>query len=94
LKDARIAGCLPHDHSNGAVLIETLKELGAEFLMVFLAIIFSTQDHAAAADRAKGGHSAGVCLERDASEKEFDWVQLSKRFMHSKMANRPQYDFR
>jgi adenosylhomocysteinase len=47
LKGARIAGCL-HMTIQTAVLIETLKELGAEVTWTSCNI-FSTQDHAAAA---------------------------------------------
>ena len=47
LKGARIAGCL-HMTIQTAVLIETLKELGAE-VQWSSCNIFSTQDHAAAA---------------------------------------------
>src|SRR5919112_1047055 len=47
LKGARIAGCL-HMTIQTAVLIETLKELGAEVTWT-TCNIFSTQDHAAAA---------------------------------------------
>src|SRR3990170_8234496 len=47
LKDARIAGCL-HMTIQTAVLIETLKELGADGTWSSCNI-FSTQDHAAAA---------------------------------------------
>src|ERR1041384_26115 len=47
LKGARIAGCL-HMTIQTAVLIETLKELGAEVTWSSCNI-FSTQDHAAAA---------------------------------------------
>src|SRR5216117_4329156 len=47
LKGARIAGCL-HMTIQTAVLIETLKELGAE-VSWSSCNIFSTQDHAAAA---------------------------------------------
>jgi len=49
LKGARIAGCL-HMTIQTAVLIETLKELGAE-IRWSSCNIFSTQDHAAAARR-------------------------------------------
>jgi len=52
LKDARIAGCL-HMTIQTAVLIETLKELGAE-VQWSSCNIFSTQDHAAAAIAATG----------------------------------------
>src|SRR5690348_9064388 len=47
LKGARIAGCL-HMTVQTAVLIETLKTLGAEVTWTSCNI-FSTQDHAAAA---------------------------------------------
>src|SRR5262250_1230414 len=47
LKGARIAGCL-HMTIQTAVLIETLRELGAEVTWTSCNI-FSTQDHAAAA---------------------------------------------
>ena len=47
LKGARVAGCL-HMTIQTAVLIETLKELGAEVTWSSCNI-FSTQDHAAAA---------------------------------------------
>src|SRR5688572_5707262 len=47
LKGARIAGCL-HMTIQTAVLIETLKDLGAEVTWTSCNI-FSTQDHAAAA---------------------------------------------
>ena len=47
LKGARIAGCL-HMTIQTAVLIETLKELGADVRWASCNI-FSTQDHAAAA---------------------------------------------
>src|SRR5207247_2100894 len=52
LKGARIAGCL-HMTIQTAVLIETLKELGAEVTWSSCNI-FSTQDHAAAAIAATG----------------------------------------
>ncbi len=52
LKGARIAGCL-HMTIQTAVLIETLKELGAE-VSWSSCNIFSTQDHAAAAIAAAG----------------------------------------
>src|SRR6187431_2351827 len=47
LKGARVAGCL-HMTIQTAVLIETLKELGAEVTWTSCNI-YSTQDHAAAA---------------------------------------------
>jgi len=52
LKGAKIAGCL-HMTVQTAVLIETLKELGAE-VQWSSCNIFSTQDHAAAAIAATG----------------------------------------
>ncbi|MGD2062301.1 MAG: adenosylhomocysteinase [Nitrospirota bacterium] len=52
LKGARIAGCL-HMTIQTAVLIETLKDLGAE-VRWSSCNIFSTQDHAAAAIAASG----------------------------------------
>jgi len=52
LAGARIAGCL-HMTIQTAVLIETLKELGAE-VQWSSCNIFSTQDHAAAAIAAAG----------------------------------------
>ncbi|MFM2395132.1 MAG: hypothetical protein RLZZ546_3115, partial [Bacteroidota bacterium] len=52
LSGARIAGCL-HMTIQTAVLIETLKELGAQ-VSWSSCNIFSTQDHAAAAIAAAG----------------------------------------
>jgi adenosylhomocysteinase len=52
LKGARVAGCL-HMTIQTAVLIETLKELGAD-VRWSSCNIFSTQDHAAAAIAASG----------------------------------------
>jgi adenosylhomocysteinase len=52
LKGARVAGCL-HMTIQTAVLIETLKELGAEVTWTSCNI-FSTQDHAAAAIAKSG----------------------------------------
>src|SRR3712207_8573349 len=52
LKGARVAGCL-HMTSQTAVLIETLKHLGAD-VRWSSCNIFSTQDHAAAAIAAAG----------------------------------------
>src|SRR3954470_3660748 len=52
LKGARVAGCL-HMTIQTAVLIETLKALGAEVTWSSCNI-FSTQDHAAAAIAATG----------------------------------------
>ena len=68
LKGARIAGCL-HMTIQTAVLIETLKELGAE-VSWSSCNIFSTQDHAAAAIAATG---IPVYAWKGMNEKEFDW---------------------
>src|SRR5258705_3860686 len=68
LKGARIAGCL-HMTIQTAVLIETLKELGAEVTWSSCNI-FSTQDHAAAAIAAAG---IPVYAWKGMNEKEFDW---------------------
>src|SRR5215475_5230784 len=68
LKGARIAGCL-HMTIQTAVLIETLKKLGAEVTWTSCNI-FSTQDHAAAAI-AKAGFP--VFAWKGMNEQEFDW---------------------
>lgn len=68
LKGARIAGCL-HMTIQTAVLIETLKELGAEVTWSSCNI-FSTQDHAAAAIAAAG---IPVFAWKGMNEQEFDW---------------------
>jgi adenosylhomocysteinase len=68
LADARIAGCL-HMTIQTAVLIETLKELGAEVTWSSCNI-FSTQDHAAAAIAAAG---IPVYAWKGMNEQEFDW---------------------
>ena len=68
LKGARIAGCL-HMTIQTAVLIETLKELGAEVAWSSCNI-FSTQDHAAAAI-AKAG--IPVYAWKGMNAEEFDW---------------------
>ena len=68
LKGARIAGCL-HMTIQTAVLIETLKELGAEVTWSSCNI-FSTQDHAAAAIAAAG---ISVYAWKGMNETEFDW---------------------
>ncbi len=68
LKGARIAGCL-HMTIQTAVLIETLKELGAEVTWSSCNI-FSTQDHAAAAIAASG---VSVYAWKGMNEDEFDW---------------------
>lgn len=68
LKGARIAGCL-HMTIQTAVLIETLKELGAEVTWSSCNI-FSTQDHAAAAIAAAG---IPVFAWKGQNAEEFDW---------------------
>ena len=68
LQGARVAGCL-HMTIQTAVLIETLKELGAEVTWSSCNI-FSTQDHAAAAIAAAG---IPVFAWKGMNEEEFDW---------------------
>src|SRR5690242_14906629 len=68
LRGARIAGCL-HMTIQTAVLIETLKELGAEVTWSSCNI-FSTQDHAACAI-AKAG--IPVYAWKGMNNQEFDW---------------------
>ncbi len=68
LKGARIAGCL-HMTIQTAVLIETLKELGAE-VSWSSCNIFSTQDHAAAAIAAAG---IQVYAWKGMTEEEYEW---------------------
>ncbi|MGB5697437.1 MAG: adenosylhomocysteinase [Polyangiales bacterium] len=68
LTGARIAGCL-HMTIQTAVLIETLRELGAEVTWTSCNI-FSTQDHAAAAIAAAG---IPVFAWKGETEEEYDW---------------------
>ena len=68
LLGARIAGCL-HMTIQTAVLIETLKELGAE-VQWSSCNIFSTQDHAAAAIAAAG---IPVYAWKGETLEEYDW---------------------
>ncbi len=68
LAGARIAGCL-HMTIQTAVLIETLKALGAEVTWSSCNI-FSTQDHAAAAIAAAG---ISVYAWKGMNAEEFDW---------------------
>ena len=68
LLGARVAGCL-HMTIQTAVLIETLKDLGAE-VSWSSCNIFSTQDHAAAAIAAAG---IPVFAWKGVNEEEFDW---------------------
>ena len=68
LKGARIAGCL-HMTIQTAVLIETLKDLGADVTWTSCNI-FSTQDHAAAAIAAAG---IPVFAWKGETEEEYWW---------------------
>ena len=68
LKGARIAGCL-HMTIQTAVLIETLRELGAEVTWSSCNI-FSTQDHAAAAIAVQ---NIPVYAWKGETLEEFDW---------------------
>jgi adenosylhomocysteinase len=68
LKGARIAGCL-HMTIQTAVLIETLKELGAEITWTSCNI-YSTQDHAAAAMAVS---NIPVFAWKGETEEEYDW---------------------
>ena len=68
LAGARIAGCL-HMTIQTAVLIETLKELGADVTWSSCNI-FSTQDHAAAAIAAAG---IPVYAWKGMTEEEYEW---------------------
>jgi adenosylhomocysteinase len=68
LKGARIAGCL-HMTIQTAVLIETLRELGAEVTWTSCNI-YSTQDHAAAAIAAAG---IPVFAWKGETLEEYDW---------------------
>ncbi len=76
LAGARIAGCL-HMTIETAVLIETLRELGAE-VRWSSCNIFSTQDHAAAAIAAAG---IPVFAWKGETEEEYWWcVEQTLRF--------------
>ena len=68
LAGARIAGCL-HMTIQTAVLIETLRDLGAEVTWTSCNI-YSTQDHAAAAIAATG---VPVYAWKGETEEEYDW---------------------
>ncbi len=68
LKGARITGCL-HMTIQTAVLIETLKDLGAE-IRWSSCNIFSTQDHAAVAIAATG---VPVFAWKGETEEEYNW---------------------
>jgi len=84
LKGARIAGCL-HMTIQTAVLIETLKELGAEVTWTSCNI-YSTQDHAAAAIAATG---VPVFAWKGETEEEYMWCieQQLKAFEGGKGPN-------
>src|SRR5437868_2677763 len=81
LKNARIAGCL-HMTIQTAVLIETLRELGAEVTWSSCNI-FSTQDHAAAAVAAAG---VPVYAWKGETNEEFDWCIEQTLFFPSGQA--------
>lgn len=68
LKGARIAGCL-HMTIQTAVLIETLRELGADVTWSSCNI-YSTQDHAAAAIAATG---VPVYAWKGETDEEYEW---------------------
>jgi len=68
LKGARILGCI-HMTVQTAVLIETLRELGAE-VRWSSCNIFSTQDHAAAAIAARG---VPVYAWKGETLQEYEW---------------------
>src|SRR3954468_19894048 len=84
LKGARVAGCL-HMTIQTAVLIETLKELGAEVTWTSCNI-YSTQDHAAAAIAATG---VPVFAWKGETLEEYDWCldQQLKAFSGGKAPN-------
>jgi len=83
LKGARIAGCL-HMTIQTAVLIETLKALGAD-VRWSSCNIFSTQDHAAAAIAAAG---IPVFAWKGESLAEYDWcIEQSLRWPDGKGPN-------
>ena len=69
LQGARVTGCL-HMTIQTAVLIETLRALGAE-VRWSSCNIYSTQDHAAAATAAAG---VPVFAWKGMSEEEYDWA--------------------
>ena len=91
LKGARIAGCL-HMTIQTAVLIETLKELGAE-VQWSSCNIFSTQDHAAAAIAAAG---IPVYAWKGETLEEYDWCieQTLYAFKEGEEAEAPAVSLR
>ena len=84
LKGARIAGCL-HMTIQTAVLIETLKALGAEITWTSCNI-YSTQDHAAAAIASIG---VPVFAWKGETEAEYEWCieQQLMSFQEQKAPN-------
>ncbi len=82
LSGARIAGCL-HMTIQTAVLIETLKELGAEVAWSSCNI-FSTQDHAAAAIAEAG---IPVFAWKGETEEEYEWC--IKQTLHAFEDDKP-----
>jgi len=83
LAGARIAGCL-HMTIQTAVLIETLRELGAEVTWSSCNI-FSTQDHAAAAIAKTG---VPVYAWKGMTAEEFDWcIEQTLHFPDGKPLN-------
>jgi len=79
LEGARILGCI-HMTIQTAVLIETLRELGAE-VRWSSCNIFSTQDHAAAAVAAVG---VPVYAWKGETEEEYDWCMEQTILRHGK----------
>jgi len=83
LKDARICGCL-HMTIQTAVLIETLKELGAE-IRWSSCNIFSTQDNAAAAIAKE---NIPVFAWKGETESEYWWcIEQTLKFSNGKSPN-------
>lgn len=82
LKGARIAGCL-HMTVQTAVLIETLRELGAE-VKWSSCNIFSTQDHAAAAIAKTG---VPVFAWKGETLEEYDWCIEQTLYFDGKPLN-------
>ncbi|MGM0608950.1 MAG: adenosylhomocysteinase [Candidatus Muiribacteriota bacterium] len=83
LKGAKIAGCL-HMTIQTAVLIETLRALGAE-IRWSSCNIYSTQDHAAAAMAESG---IPVFAWKGETEKEYDWcIEQTLKFKDGRGPN-------
>ena len=83
LKGARILGCI-HMTIQTAVLIETLRELGAE-VRWSSCNIFSTQDHAAAAIAAAG---MAVFAWKGETEEEYWWC-IEQTILKARTAGTP-----